>query len=123
METDKPFTQEAVNDIVRERLSKAKAKYEKLVAEKEAEYSRKERLFNAREELSRRGLPDELASLVKLDDDESFSNSLALLEKHFKTEISQGPIVTGKTPENRGRTVPASESGKVDASIRKAMGL
>lgn len=123
METDKTFTQEEVNEIVRDRLSKEKAKYEKLVAEKEAEYSRKERLLNAREELSRRGLPDELASLVKLDDDESFSNSLTLLEKHFKTGFSPKPMVTGKTPENRGHSVPSSEGNKVDVSIRKAMGL
>ena len=123
MENEKMFTQDEVNTIVQERLSKEKAKYDRILAEKEAEYNKRERFYQAKDELSRRGIPAELASLVQLDTDDSFNNSISLLEKNYKQPIPHNePVVHGKTPENRGCTTPQGGFQTGDP-IRNAMGL
>ena len=123
MENNKTFTQEEVNQIVQDRLAKEKARYDKILADKDAEHTKQMRKHTAKEELHKRGIPAELIDLVRLDDDESCNQSLALLERNYKpkAEVS-GPVVSGRSPENIGKTTPARmDSG--DKSIRKAMGL
>lgn len=103
MAENKTFTQEEVSEIVRDRLAKEKAKYEKLIEEKEAEYGRRDRLRRVQDEFKAGGIPGELVSLVPLGDDESCNNALALLKKNY---VSVHSPVSGVSPENRGRTTP-----------------
>ena len=122
MENEKTFSQEEVNNIVQERLAKEKAKYEKLLEEQKAEYDKRERLYQAKDELNKRGIPAELASLVKLDDEAAYNDSISLLEKNYKTVHPSEPLVRGVTPENRGRSTKSTGFSGSDP-IKKAMGL
>ena len=119
MAENKTFTQEEVSEIVRDRLAKEKAKYEKLIEEKEAEYGRRDRLRRVQDEFKAGGIPEELVSLVPLGDDESCNNALALLKKNY---VSVHSPVSGVAPENRGRTTP-QKTGNTANQIREAMGL
>lgn len=116
---DKTFTQEEVNTIVQDRLAKEKAKYEKQLADVQADVSRREKRLQAREELSKRGLPDELVDLVKLDNDDELNTSLELLEKTYK-QSSQGHEKAGAAASHY---VPVSGEAHRDDPIREAMGL
>lgn len=112
---EKTFTQEEVNVIVRDRLAKEKAKYDKQLADMQAEVVRREKLLDAKEKLREKGLPLELAELVRLDDEESFNNSLDLLEKTYKQ-----PSAGGK---RGGGYVPSGGCENGPDLIREAMGL
>lgn len=122
---EKTFTQEEVNKIVQERLNDQKSKYEKLLADKDAEHSKIMRKVNAEKELSKRGIPAELLDLVRLDDDNTLKQSLDLLERNYKPiKEPDGPIVTGKTPDKRGKATPGTDPDALtDKAIKKAMGL
>lgn len=115
---DKTFTQEEVNTLIQERLAKEKAKYEKQIADMEADMTRRERRLGAREKLQEKGLPVELAELVKLDDEESFNTSLELLEKTYN---QRGPEAEGHAAAPAYN--PSGGSGRCHDRIREAMGL
>lgn len=117
---EKTFTQEEVNVIVRDRLAKEKAKYDKQLADVQADVTRREKLLDAKEKLKEKGLPPELAELVRLDDDESFNNSLTLLEKTYKQPSGND----GAAARNRGGGyVPSGGHESSPDRIREAMGL
>lgn len=121
---DKAFTQEEVNTIVQDRLAKEKAKYEKQFSDMQAEIRRREKRLEAREQLQAKGLPAELADLVKLDDDESFNTSLALLESTYNTRTPEPAGSGGSSGENKGGYNPAAGGApNPENNIRKAMGL
>lgn len=84
------FTQEQVNTIIQDRLAKEKAKYEKQISDMQTDIKRREKLLEAKEKLGEKGLPVELADLVRLDDDNSFNASLELLERTYKQDKPQG---------------------------------
>lgn len=120
--TDKTFTQEEVNTIVQDRLAKEKAKYDKQIADMQADIIRREKRLEAREKLQEKGLPAELADLVRLDDDEAFKTSLELLEKTFiqqQRPTSQAKKETVQKPAYN----PMGGTGAHSDPIREAMGL
>lgn len=122
---DKAFTQEEVNTIVQDRLAKEKAKFEKQLSDAQADIRRREKRLEAREQLQAKGLPVELADLVKLDDDESFNTSLSLLESTYNSRVpGQQRLGDSPTEIKGGGYVPAAGGQpNPENDIRKAMGL
>lgn len=116
---DKTFTQEEVNTIIQDRLAKEKAKYEKQLADVQTDIQQREKRLEAREKLQEKGLPLELVDLIKLDSDESFNTSLSLLEKTYKTRVSEEQAFQGKS----GYEPAAGGKPSPDIEIRHAMGL
>lgn len=121
---DKAFTQEEVNTIIQDRLAKEKAKFDKQLSDMQAEIQRREKRLEAREQLQKKGLPVELADLVKLDDDESFNTSLALLENTYNSRV---PELPGRDAGlNRGAAGYEPAGGAApnpETDLRRAMGL
>lgn len=119
---DKTFTQEEVNNIVQDRLAKEKAKYEKQLSEVQADVARREKLLDARQKLQEKGLPSELAELVKLDDDNSFNTSLELIEKTYNNQQKPDALKQGVTGAVTNYN-PVSGGAVHNDPIRAAMGL
>lgn len=120
----KIFTQEEVNEIVKSRLSREQARLESAnqaqYAAREAELLEREFVLQAKEAMIARGLPMELASIIKTTDAEGIGKAVELLAKHVKdntaqnTENTQGFFKVGAPPPN--------EQNRVEM-YREAMGL
>lgn len=118
----KTFTQEDVNRIVSERLSKEKGK---INAEREEAYAKREQELNLREvkikgleTLSEKGLPKELIDVLNYSDEQSMLDAIDILEKHINKQQGQeqtGRRITHYSPA-RGATINMDP-------IREAMGL
>lgn len=122
MADDRTFTQEEVNTIVQDRLAKEKAKYEKQISDIQADVKRREKLLDARAKLEERGLPAELADLVRLEDDNAFNTSLELLERTYKQNQPTVPPGGGGTAARHTYEPRDGDAFKHDP-IREAMGL
>ena len=118
----KTFTQEEVNAIIQERLAKEKAKYDKQIADMQADIKQREKRMEAAGKLKEKGIPEELADLVRLDDDKSFNASIELLERTYKqTQPGTQKEDTGHASQ-RGYKPKNGMAGGSDP-IRDAMGL
>ena len=117
---DKAFTQEEVNTIVQDRLAKEKAKFDKQLSDMQAQIQRREKRLEAREQLQKKGLPVELADLVRLDDDESFNTSLALLENTYNSRV---PELPGRNRDAAGYEPAGGAAPNPETDLRRAMGL
>lgn len=113
MEDNKTFTQEEVNSIIQDRLAKEKAKHEKQISDLQININRREKRLYVTEQLKQKGIPEELVDLVNLEDDESISNSITLLEKTYKQQHGT---------ENKVYN-PAGGNTYQEDPIRRAMGL
>ena len=119
----KTFTQEEVNAIVQERLAKEKAKYDKQIADMQADIKQREKRMEAIGKLKEKGIPEELVELVKLDDDKSFNASIELLERTYKNNQPEGQNGgTGAGQMQHGGYKPKGGVVEVDP-VREAMGL
>ena len=83
---EKTFTQEQVNAIVGKRLAEAKASNEAALSKREEELKQREMQIRAKEILSERGLPKDLANVLKYSDEESLTAAIDVIEhtKGFK---------------------------------------
>lgn len=126
-QAEKTFTQEDVNRIVQERLSRVKVEASPELQEREKQVAQKELYLDARERLADAGLPKELLAALNCGSKEEIENSIKTIQKIFgqtgaaATSGSTYRICTGVSNHNNGS---AHHSGADDpASIRKAMGL
>lgn len=121
----KTFTQEEVNEIVKSRLSREHSRLD-AAQEKQAQYEAREAelqerefALQAKEAMLEKGLPVELASIIKTTDAEGIGKAVELLAKHVKgntvqnTEKPQGFQIGGGKQEEMDRV----------AMYREAMGL
>lgn len=122
----KTFTQEEVNEIVKSRLSREQSRLDK-AQEKQAEYAAREAelqerefALQAKEAMLEKGLPVELASIIKTTDAEGIGKAVELLAKHVKSNTVQN---TEKTQQ--GFQIGGGKQEEVDrvAMYREAMGL
>lgn len=119
---EKTFTQEQVNAIVGKRLSEAKASYEAGLSKREEELNQREMQIRAKELLSEKGLPKELASVLRYSDEESLTAAIGIIEttRGFKNETTNNKenrvYIPHRLPENPNH-------GDGSDPIRKAMGL
>lgn len=126
-ESNKTFTQDDVNRIVQERLQKERGKVdadrEKEFADREAELARKEFRLEARQELSDRGLPEELLDALNMSDKDSFKKSLEIVDKYMKAH-AQDAEKTSELEQHKARfTSPFHLHDSGVDNIRQAMGL
>lgn len=100
---EKTFTQEQVNAIVGKRLAEAKASNESLLNKREDELNQREMQIKAKELLAERGLPKELASVMRYDDEESLMKAIDIIDKTrgFKEVKSDRLYEVQRLPEHR----------------------
>lgn len=103
---------------IREAEEKAQEQ-ERLLSQREAELSLRERKALARIALQEKGLPGDLESCLDLTDEESLNLSMASLETAFKRQVR-------KAVEDQLRGLPPKSSGHSSGhmgQIRAALGL
>lgn len=118
----KTFTQDDVNRIVQDRLSKERAKTESGYIEKEKELARREFLLDARKELSDRGYPDSIMEALNAADKDTFKKSLDILDAYMKERGATK--VDSKLEQKKARfTAPSHLQNSGFDPVRQAMGL
>ena len=111
------FTQEQVNAIEGKRLAEAKASRESELGQRETELNQREMQIRAKEILEEKGLPKELAQVLKYTDEESLTAAIDVLVRtrgYTKEKRRIQPICSGRLPEG--------EHSQPDI-FRRAMGL
>lgn len=78
---EKTFTQEEVNRIVQERLSRTRKDMPDFEV-REKELARKELVLQAKDLLSDKGLPKEMAGILHFTNEQELKEAVALLEQH-----------------------------------------
>lgn len=114
MEQEKTFTQEDVNRIVQERLSRAKLDAAPDLEAREAALFRREIELDAREKLADAGLPQSLLSALNCSDKETMEKSIAAVQALIPQKSGYRIVDT---------SVRGGSGRSEDEDIRKAMGL
>lgn len=113
------FSQDDVNRIVSERLSKEKAKNEAEHVKKEQELAQRELVLTAKELLSNKDLPPELYEAINCSSKEVLERSIDIIHTAFS---KRRPFkMKGAVPGESGRE--DGDEAVDNAHIRKAMGL
>ena len=119
----KTFTQDDVNRIVQDRLSKDRERASKELGEREQEIARRELRLNSREKLISRGYPEDILDALNISDEKSFDKALDLLDEYIKPrkdEIDAKLRAAGSAPKFTDRSEPRRSDGDL---IRRAMNL
>lgn len=118
---EKTFTQEQVNAIVGKRLAEAKASNEQALNKREQELNQREMQIRAKELLAEKGLPKNLASVLRYDDEESLKAAIDVIEntRGFK-DNEHNKLPQRHVIEN---TLPRGEHEVFGDPLREAMGL
>ena len=122
----KTFTQDDVNRIVQERLSKERERGTAELAQREKDLAAREMALTAREKLTENGLPVELLEALNCSSVEALDKSIALLKEHaLKKQPAEKLMgfVPGDSHVDTGYTHRGEAGWGDDYSIRKAMGL
>lgn len=113
---DRTFTQEEVNRIVQDRLSRERSKTpsetEKTLQEREAALAKREREIAFKAVMKEKDIPEEVYEALNCTSEETFNKALEILSPYFQK--AKEPI--------RHPVAGTRSSGSFD-SIRKAMGL
>lgn len=124
---ERTFTQEDVNRILGERLSKEKAKADAAFAEREQQFAQREKelanreaLIELKDELKEKGLPSELLPVLNVQDKEALKTALNALADYVKEQTSTKGF---KVIENRLKTGDQSTFDTMQTQLRKAMHL
>ena len=117
-QTERIYSQKEVDDIVSKRLARERRKYEREYSsgvddERERALNARELKLTAREKLINKGMPSELADILKYDDEESFEEAINVI-KSYKGEPQSG--------RSWGDRLTGSPRRKTD-QFRDAMGL
>ncbi len=116
---EKMFTQSDVNRIIGERLSRDKLKGNEDFEKRESELATRELKFTAKQLLSEKGLPTELAEILKLEDEKSVIDAVELLSKLIGTKEKENSFKAAKE-----RKLPQSEREDENyGQLRRAFGL
>lgn len=129
-ERGKTFTQEEVNSFVQSRIARlrgqiekdSKAEYEKRFAELEA----REMKLMAKEKLSERGMPRELAEIITCTDEKDLENKLEALQKIYGDKAKEKDKPTGFVQIVGARPAEGNTRGGLPVGpdpVRRAMGL
>lgn len=113
---EKTFTQDDVNRIVGERLAKEKSKNDSDFIKREQELQQRELAIRAKEILADKGLPKDLADVLKYSDEESLKSAVDKILK-LKNEEPGGYKLIG---DNR---LPEGSHDIEDHSLEKAFRL
>lgn len=114
MADEKLFTQEEVNAIVSRRLSEQKISMSKEIADREKAIEDRERQITIREKLKAKGLPEDLADMIKFDNADSLDETIEALSGITKGE---------NTLEIEEKRLPEGDHGNARDRLRDAFGL
>ena len=122
---EKTFTQEQVNAIVSKRLAEEKAKGEAVLNKREAELNQREMQIRAKELLAEKGLPKNLADVLRYSDEESLKAAVDVIEK---TRGFKDSSVNNEQGEPNRKIIEnplpvPRDNIRIDDPLRKAMGL
>ena len=120
---NRTFSQDDVNRIVGERLAKEKAKTDAAIADREQELVKREALLNARDALTARGLPVELADCLQLSTPEDLKKNLDFIQNYIEKRTEQQRQMPPKGAYYAGNGSKAGNPLKGDDDVRKAFGL
>lgn len=97
---EKTFTQEDVNRIVGERLAKEKAKNDVDFVKREQDLQQRELAMSAKELLADKGLPKDLADILKYSDEESLKSAVDRILKLKNEELDDYKLIeVNRLPE------------------------
>lgn len=97
---ERTFTQEDVNRIVGERLAKEKAKNDVDFVKREQDLQQRELAMTAREMLTEKGLPKDLADILKYSDEDSLKIAVDRILKLKNEELKGFTLITNnRLPE------------------------
>ena len=120
VQEQKTFTQDDVNRIVGERLSKDRSRNEADFVKRENDLKQRELAMTAREMLAEKGLPKDLADILRYSDEESLKIAIDKI-KELKSEDTGGyTLINGgqhRLPESNYRRETT------DYSLKRAFGL
>lgn len=122
---EKTFTQEQVNAIVSKRLAEDRASRASEFDKREKELNQREMQIRAKELLAERGLPKNLADVLRYSDEESLKTAIDVIDK--TRGFKESSVDTEQNNDKRKIIENPLPSGQRDALIgdqlRKAMGL
>ncbi len=116
---EKMFTQSDLNRIISERLSRDKQKSGDDLDKRETELTERELKLTAKQVFMERGIPVELAEIVKLTDEKSIENVVSVLEKY----VTVGKEKNKLSVENERKLPKNREDDSDYGQLRKAFGL
>lgn len=122
---EKTFTQEQVNAIVGKRLAEAKASNELALNKREEELNRREMQIRAKELLSERGLPKNLADVLRYSDEESLKAAIDVIEHTRGFKGNEQIEHNNESPQRHviENILPKGGNNVTGDPLRKAMGL
>lgn len=118
-EEQRTFTQDQLNAIVQDRLTRERSKHEEAQADlgkREQELVRREFALHATELLKQNNLPIEIMDALNGTDKDTFAQAVGIISKHLVVRQKNAPPVGGAVGYIPHTTGP-------DEHIRKAMGL
>lgn len=122
---EKTFTQEQVNAIVSKRLAEDRTSRASEFDKREKELNQREMQIRAKELLAERGLPKNLADVLRYSDEESLKAAIDVIDK--TRGFKESSVDTEQNNDKRKIIENPLPSGQRDALIRdplrKAMGL
>lgn len=122
---EKTFTQEQVNAIVSKRLAEDRTSRASEFDKREKELNQREMQIRAKELLAERGLPKNLADVLRYSDEESLKAAIDVIDK--TRGFKESSVYTEQNNDKRKIIENPLPSGQRDALIgdplRKAMGL
>lgn len=125
---ERTFTQEDVNRIVSERLSKEKAKGDAVLAEREQQFAERERqlanreaLVDLKDQLKEMGLPGELFPVLNVQDKEALNTALDALKTYIDEKANEHKKY--KVVPNVLPTGTHDTADPMQLQLRKAMHL
>lgn len=95
---DKTFTQDQVNAIVQERLTRERTRHEEAqadLAKREQEIAKREFALHATEILKEKKLPIEIMDALNTTDKESFAKAVDIISRHLEPKMDIAPPVGG----------------------------
>lgn len=124
VEAGKTFTQDEVNQIVKNRLKEERGKMQKeqdaALLEREQAITAREMRMTAREKLNEKGLPADLVDAINCSDEEAINKSIEILSKNYTSSengnASKNRLVGCYSPRN-------GDTPTFDDACRRAMGL
>ncbi|MGN0612619.1 MAG: DUF4355 domain-containing protein [Porcipelethomonas sp.] len=117
--TEKLFTQSELNRIISERLSRDRAKGTDDLEKRENDLTARELKFMAKQLLAEKGLPAELADILKLEDETGVRDAVELLAKLIGTRKNNDKL---KVMDEQ-RLPGTADEEKNFSELRKAFGL
>lgn len=125
---ERTFTQEEVNRIVSDRLSKERAKGESSFAEREQQFAEREKqlanreaLLDLKDQLKEMGLPAELLPVLNVQDREALNKALEAMKTYIdeKSKDKNGRVyMPNKLPNGE-----LENGDSMESKLRKAMHL